>query len=134
MDEDSLKIQLFKKFVLKCKMVDNFVFKYQAHGNFDRSLCLKRHSSHSILHEIVGQWHNCCEQHRPTCVDICMITQFWTIFQNSPNSPSKTALKFPKSMPDTFNFVLAFCSPLLESDAQNFLFGCTLLLTFKRIF
>ena len=53
LDEDSLKIRLLKKFVLKCEMLDNFVFKNQAQGNFARSLCLKRHSSHSILHEIV---------------------------------------------------------------------------------
>ena len=33
-------------------MLDNFVFKYHAQSNFARSLCLKRHSSNSILHEI----------------------------------------------------------------------------------
>ena len=60
-------------------MLNNFVFKYQAHGNFARSLCLKRHSSFNIAWNRHGQWHNCCEQHRPTCVDVCMIAQFWTI-------------------------------------------------------
>ena len=33
-------------------MLDNFVFKCHAQRTFARSLCLKRHSSSSILHEI----------------------------------------------------------------------------------
>ena len=60
-------------------MLDNFVFKCHAQRTFARSLCLKRHSSFNIAWNRHGQWHNCCEQHRPTCVDVCMIAQFWTI-------------------------------------------------------
>ena len=119
-------------------MLDNFVFKYHAQSNFARSLCLKRHSSNSILHEIftvngtnavsntaqhvwMYAWslsYGQSEQ-RPKC--FCpdyLSTVFSEKFMTPPHSKSKTKRN---GLPSYDSLILVTTSPMSPLFAEGIL-------------